>query len=272
MAESRVRVLSELQASHEGFDVSDGRMLEALRTAEEKHFWHQARNEFIHHRICRLGLVSPLRILELGCGGGCVAAYLSQRGHCVIGVDGQRSLVELAASRAPKAEFYLHDLSRGVSEIPERDFDIVGLFDVIEHLDQPLQALRDASSKLRPGGYLVGTVPSMMALWSVVDELAGHKVRYERASLRALLQSVEGCSTREILPFNRSLVPMMWVQRRSMRKQMDRASMSASNLSVPVGPLNWALRSVLRLERQMGDRWAKLPMGGASLWFALQKR
>lgn len=272
MADSRLRVISELQASHDGFDVSNDRTLKALHSAEERHFWHQTRNELIDSRIRRLGAAPPSRILDLGCGGGCVAAYLSQRGFVVVGIDGQRSLVELAAKRAPSATFYLHDLSRGVSEVPEGNFDVVGLFDVIEHLEQPLQALRAATSMLRPGGFLVGTVPSLMLLWSAVDELAGHRRRYEISSLRSLLEQVPECSVREISPFNRSLVPLMWVQRKTMRKQMDRASMSESNLSVPSRPLNWAMASVLRLERRLGAYLERLPIEGSSLWFAIEKQ
>jgi SAM-dependent methyltransferase len=247
-------------------------MLSALRVAEDRHFWHRTRNEFISEQIAALRVVPPSRILDLGCGGGCVAAHLCEQGYDVVGVDGQRSLVELAASRASRGTFYLHDLSKGVGEIPERDFDVVGLFDVIEHLDDPLHALNEAASKARRGGFVVGTVPALMMLWSEVDALAGHKTRYERASLVELLECVKECSVRQVVAFNRCLIPLMWVQRRAMGKKADRASMSESNLSVPVGPVNWALTRLLRIERRLGARLERAPIEGASLWFALEKR
>ena len=269
MVGERIRIVSELERSDASFDVTDERVMTALRDAEERHFWHVTRNEWIAERLKRLGLAAGARMIELGCGGGCVTAQLARAGFEVVGVEGQRSLVELASRRAPGARFVVHDLRRGAGELPERGFDVAGLFDVLEHLEAPAQVLREAMTLVRPGGMVVGTVPALQALWSRIDEQAGHKVRYERDTLGALLNQIAGARVLEVAAFNRVLVPLLYVQRRLVTRA-DRSESSRANLAVPMWPINAGLAAMLRLERK-ASRWleaARVP--GSSLWFAMQ--
>ncbi len=271
VAAQRVTLLSELEQDHDGFDVSEASVVAALHRAEDRHFWFVARNEWIAQRLGGLGLVSGARVIELGCGGGCVASHLSRCGYEIVGVDGHRQLVNLASKRAKDARFWVHDLSRGIEALPERDFDAVGLFDVIEHLDDPRQALQKAVSLARPGGLVVGTVPALLALWSELDVRAGHRRRYGRAQLRDLVDSVEGAERVELVYFNRVLVPMMWLQRRVVARATKGAATSLANLAVPVWPMNWGMKTVLRVERRIGGMFDRLSLVGASLWFALRR-
>ncbi len=272
MIEDRIQVLSELDAHDVGFDVTNARTLRALREAEDRHFWHRTRNELIAQRLGRLGVGPGARVVELGCGGGCVTAHLARQGYEVVGVDGHRALVELAAERAPSARFWVHDLSRGVAELPERGFDAAGLFDVIEHLDEPRAAVASALALVREGGWVVGTVPAMMRLWSRVDEQAGHRRRYERKALREELEAVAGAESVQVVAFNRVLVAPMLVQRRLVSRRGDRGSISEANLGVPRGWVNQLAGALLRAERRAGFVLDRLPCKGASLWFALRKR
>ncbi len=267
---ARIEVISELDAGHTGFDVTDERTLRALREAEDRHFWHITRNELIADRLAAIGVRPGARIVDLGCGGGCVTAYLSRAGYDVVGVDGHRALVELASSRAPDARFWVHDLSRGVGGLPERGFDVAGLFDVIEHLDDPRAALRDALALMRDGGWLVGTVPALMRLWSRVDVQAGHRRRYEPSTLWADLRSVDVEAIR-IAPFNRVLVPAMLVQRRVVSRIGDRGRISEANLGVPPWWANGLAAWVLRVERHLAPVLDRRNLPGASLWFAARK-
>jgi SAM-dependent methyltransferase len=250
------------------FDISDRDDVAALLSAEERHFWHRSRNRFIRARLARLGVAAGARVVELGCGAGCVAAELASAGYDLTGVDGHRALVDVAASRAPGARFHCRDLRAGVPDLPERAFDVACLFDVIEHLDRPEQALETAIALTRPGGHVVGTVPAMMALWSGIDEHAGHKTRYSRASLREVLSRPSGVTVVEIAPFFRSLVPLMWAQRRLIGGRGSAAA-SVKNLTVPPSPVNAALFAMVTLEHALAPD--RLPLPGTSLWFALKR-
>ncbi len=271
MTHDRIRVISELDPADPSFDVTDAAVMDVLARAEEGHFWHRTRNEWIAQRLRALGVGPGASVIELGCGGGCVSAHLAASGYDVVGVEGQRSLVELASRRAPRARFFVHDLRRGIDELPERGFDVAGLFDVIEHVEKPEQVVASACALVRDGGLVVGTVPGMRALWSRIDEQAGHRERYEPWTLRAVLERVTDASLVEIVPFNRAIVPLLWVQRRLVTMR-GRSESSSANLAVPPRPVNAMLGTVLRWERRL-PRWTQTErVSGSSLWFALRTR
>ena len=265
-----IRVVSQLDEGYARFDVRHERVMDALAHAEDRHFWHASRNRFIADRVRALA-PDARTLLELGCGGGCVSAHLARAGYDVVGVDGHISLVKRAASRAPSARFVVHDLSRGIEELGEdaRDRDVVALFDVIEHLDDPRGALEGALRACRPGGLVVGTVPALDALWSVVDVIAGHRLRYSFDALSKLCRDVPGARVREVRHFNRALVPLMWLQRRRMKG--EQAAVSEDNLEVPRTPLNEALYYLVRAEHRAAPLLDRTPIPGASLWFALDR-
>jgi len=271
---SKIRLVSELAGDHPGFDLArDGAAdvaVEALRAAENRHFWYLTRNRFILDRLRRLGLGPGARLIELGCGSGSVAAALARAGFDVTAVDGHRALLEVAARRPESLTLWLHDLARGVDALPDRSFEAAGLFDVIEHLDAPAAALQDALRCVRPGGLLVGTVPALMGLWSGIDERAGHKVRYTTRTLRELLRSVAGAATLEVVPFNRVLVPMIWLQRQVVGRGADTAH-AIQNLAVPVWPVNAALGGLVAVEQRLSPLLDRSGLEGSSLWFALRR-
>jgi 2-polyprenyl-3-methyl-5-hydroxy-6-metoxy-1,4-benzoquinol methylase len=265
---------SELKPDDAAFDISDEADVEALLRAEEAHFWHKARNRFIRGKITKLGVLPGARILELGCGAGCVSAELSRAGYEVTGVDGHRSLLGVACTRAPQARFFCHDLRRGLPDLELGTFDLVGLFDVIEHLDDPIRALADALRFAKAGGYVVGTVPALMALWSSIDEHAGHKTRYSATRLSATLAGLAGATVLETAPFFRSLVPLVWLQRRLLSQSRDadrhnHAAASVQNLRVPPPPINAGLFAMVAAEQALAPLLGPIP--GTSLWFSLRR-
>jgi SAM-dependent methyltransferase len=260
-----VVVHSQLPSAYSGYQVTDRAAMQALAEAEGRHFWFLSRNRFIARRLERLAVRPPARILELGCGGGAVLSHLSRSGYEVTGVDGHLERVVEAAARAPAARLVVHDLERGLSPLGDERFDAVALFDVIEHLDNPWSALGAAFEHVAPGGWLVGTVPALRMLWSDVDIRSGHRRRYGRAELRAVMTGLRGVTEVEVVPFHRLLVPLLWMQRRvaaSPRALED-------GLSVPTPLMNAAMLRILLLEQGL-DRLLR-PIPGASLWFAARR-
>jgi SAM-dependent methyltransferase len=262
-----VEFQSDLTPELDALNKSSTAAMRALSIAEEGHFWHRSRNLFVSDRLVALGVHPPARILELGCGGGCVSAHLAQLGYAVTGIDRDRARIVEAAKRAPEARFLIHDLRLGR---PQLDcFDVVGLFDVIEHLDRPQDVLEQALQLTKPGGFLLGTVPALRRLWSQVDVESGHRTRYEVPTLRALLERVLGGQIVEIVNFNRFLVPLLWLHRRRLSVG-DRKTMGELNVKVPPPFLNTLLFWALRLEQRLGFL-DTAPIPGASLWFAMRR-
>jgi len=82
---------------------------------------------------------------------------------------------------------------RGSAEsLPFRTGELggVGLFDVLEHLDDPRKCLEETKRVTRPGGLVMITVPAHRWLWSRHDEVVGHKRRYSSSTLRGALEDV----------------------------------------------------------------------------------
>jgi 2-polyprenyl-3-methyl-5-hydroxy-6-metoxy-1,4-benzoquinol methylase len=259
-----------LDSAHVGYSLADKEMRQALLIAEERHFWQLSRNRFISDRLARLAIRPPDRFLELGCGSGCVSAHLARTGYAVTGVDGHLQLIMEAAARAPTARFIVQDLVRDGGPNLGAGFDAVGLFDVIEHLDNPLAAVEGALMYVRSGGLVVGTVPALMALWSDADRRSGHRLRYNRSSLFELLRSVTGAKVVELVPFNCVLIPLLWLHRHFADASKD--TTGERYFRVPWAPLNAFLYRLLRLEHRTLRRIPRTHfVPGASLWFAIRK-
>ena len=272
---TRLRIISELARDHPGYDLASDdateKAVEALRAAENRHFWYLTRNRIILGRLRGLGLEHGARLIELGCGSGCVSAALARAGYQVTGVEGHRPLLEVAALRPEPLMLWLHDLARGADELPERGFDAACLFDVIEHFDDPPAVVANAAACVRPGGLVVGTVPALMWLWTGIDTRSGHRLRYTPATLRAHLQAVPGIDLVEVVPFNRVLVPLLWLKRLAVSRD-GRTEDVIKGLAVPPAPLNALLAALVRLEQGLAPVLDRTPLPGASLWFAARKR
>ena len=132
---------------------------------------------------------------------------------------------------------------------------------------QPQQA--SALQSIRPGGLVVGTVPALMGLWSNVDVASGHKTRYSKGRLAALLGGMAGARTVEVEYFNRVLIPLLWVRR--MVARTSSAEEVARNLSVPAAPINQAMNALVLAEHGLSRALEATPIPGSSLWFALQR-
>src|SRR5206468_7025117 len=72
--------------------------------------------------------------------------------------------------------------------VAERHYDLIGAFDVIEHIDDDRAALASIAMRLKPGGKLVITVPAHPWMWSAHDVVNHHKRRYSKSTLRSLVQ------------------------------------------------------------------------------------
>ncbi len=152
---------------------------------EDEHWWFVGRRRVLAALLDRLELGEECRILDVGCGTGGNFPFLSRYGR-VEGCDYSEEAVRFCRLRGvvPVRE-------ASVYELPYEDssFDLVTCLDVIEHLRLDLPALLEMKRVLKPGGYLLLTIPGRPELYSDFDCLAGHLRRYTREEARRLLRA-----------------------------------------------------------------------------------
>jgi SAM-dependent methyltransferase len=242
--------------SKEGYDA---RLFEQLAGLEDRSFWFRARNRLIVQAVNKLASPGD-RFLEVGCGTGYVLRALAE--ECGLEVTGSEMLgdgLEHARRRVPQATLVELD-AREMSY--DKQFDLAGAFDVLEHIEDDTRALRGLHRALRPGGALVITVPQHPRLWSDADEHAHHVRRYRRSEL---VERVRNAGFEEIrtTSFVTSLLPLMMVSRWRQRR-FARPYDAAAEL-VPPEPLNRMLEIMLRWECSLIARGVSLPVGGSLL-------
>jgi SAM-dependent methyltransferase len=142
----------------------------------------------------------------------------------------------------------------------EGAFDLVGAFDVLEHIDRDEEALRAIYGALLPGGGLVVTVPQHRWLWSEADTYAGHARRYSRHELikKMLGAGFEVLWATSFLTF---LLPLVAGSRLITRR---RSYSLQREFGLP-RRLDRLFERSLDLERAALSRGVSLPFGGSLL-------
>jgi SAM-dependent methyltransferase len=147
-------------------------------------------------------------------------------------------------------------------------FDVIGAFDVVEHLSDDLQVFRSLRSMLRPDGVLLLTVPAHQSLWSYFDEASHHCRRYEPAELRSKLNWC-GYEIEFLSQFMASIYPLVWLVRRfrSARHRLGGSNSAKSDRELSIEELrivpivNGLLTFLLTQEARLIKSRRGLPFG-----------
>ena len=219
---------------------------------DDRHWWYRARRRILAELIRReVRLPADARILEIGCGTGHNLQMLSGFGH----VDGLELDDEAAAlSEKRLGRSILRSPLPQLADVAD-DYDLIGAFDVIEHIEDDHAALAAIATKLKRGGKFMMTVPAHPWMWTAHDVANHHKRRYSKKALRSL---VEGSPMRldRIGYFNSLLFPLA-VAERTVSKLRGKDD---GDVSLPPGALNRTLEAVFASERHLVGR-LPLPPG-----------
>jgi SAM-dependent methyltransferase len=226
-----------------------------MAAAETRHWWFRGRRRVLDSVIRRLGLPAQARILELGSGTGGNFEMLSRFG-AVTAVEMNEvaramSLRKTEAVRDVRAGFLPDDLPLG-AEL----YDLVCLFDVLEHVEADEATLRAVRRHLVPGGAAVITVPAFRWLWGPHDKTLHHKRRYERRELRDKILAA-GFTIDKLSYANMLLFPAA-VAARIADKALRRPQSSGDAL--PPGTLNEIFAGIFGFESHLLG-WTNLPVG-----------
>jgi SAM-dependent methyltransferase len=247
-----------------------------LLDMQHRHFWYRGRHRFLLAAVDRFLSKTGNRndVIDLGGGVGGWLRYLAQHRQDGLGqialADSSLEALKLAGPELPpKAQRYQIDL---MQLYMREQWDAAFLLDVIEHLPDDLQALRQARDALKPGGYLFVTTPAFPQLWSYNDEMAHHLRRYRLSDFERLAREsgLTLCDNRYFMFF---LSPAYWLSRIkpsfARMSSVRKSELIAKQHQVPVPLINAVLGAVFAAETPLGHH-VRFPWG-TSILAVLQK-
>jgi 2-polyprenyl-3-methyl-5-hydroxy-6-metoxy-1,4-benzoquinol methylase len=99
------------------------------------------------------------RALDIGCGAGAFGSWLAEGGAEVWGIELHPTVAKFAAQRL--ARVFVGDALAEIRTLPDSSFDLVTANDVLEHLTDPQEVLREVKRILTPGGSIVASLPNI---------------------------------------------------------------------------------------------------------------
>jgi SAM-dependent methyltransferase len=238
-----------------------------LAELEARNFWFSARNRLILWAFQTYCGSAIGHYLELGCGTG----FVLQAIHChypnalITASELFLTGLHFASARVNAARLIQMDARR----IPfTEEFDVVGAFDVVEHIEEDDLVFQQAWKALKPGGWLVLTVPQHPWLWSEADSYTLHVRRYTASELKTRVRRA-GFVIHRSTSFTSLLLPAMMASRWRWRPAGSFDPLAEFKIS-PL--LNRSLELILNLELLLIQAGLDFPLGGSRLLVARKPR
>ena len=147
---------------------------------QKKHWWFQARKKIIDQIISNINLKKKNNILDFGTGSGVNLDML--RKHGLVDIHEQNKYARAVIKKERKIKNLYSTL-----KIKKNFYDLILLADVIEHVKQPKELLKDLKKFLKKDGHILITVPAYQFLFSKKDKVLGHYRRYNKELLKTEL-------------------------------------------------------------------------------------
>ena len=241
-----------------GFDITDD--------LGDSSFWVRSRNRLLKREVLRAVTGAPHpRFLEIGCGTGTFLRSLSSEDN--LNLVGSEIYVRGLRSARMHSSKNIEFIQLDATRMPfTNEFDVIGAFDVIEHIEDDISVIRGIQRSLKSEGYLILTVPQYQFLWGNLDEFVHHKRRYDRKDLVEKVESA-GLQVEYVSSFVFSLFPLMLISRYLERSR----EVSTSNFNQQVRFnrfTNWVFGLFMRLDEIMIRLRFSLPWGGSLILVA----
>jgi SAM-dependent methyltransferase len=204
--------------------------------------------------VRRLFPTGVVRVLEVGAGLGSFGALLAEEFEYV-GLEPDPESHRVAAARVGEAGAVVNESVEVFYSL--EPFDLVCAFEVLEHLENDSTALAGWLRHVRPGGYVLLSVPFARDRFGAWDRKAGHYRRYDRSDIVQTMESA-GLHSIEALvygfPLGRAMEALRNVVARfqpgdDSDSMEERTAMSGRQIQPPPAAAwaTWAIASPFRL-------------------------
>ncbi|MBA2653435.1 MAG: class I SAM-dependent methyltransferase [Gammaproteobacteria bacterium] len=233
---------------------------EKLFEIENNHFWFQSRNKLICAMLKRY-FSAANNFLEIGCGTGCVLSFLSNQFTNIHFTGGDLHIEGLDFARQRTQDVELVQMDALKIDF-ENKFDVVGAFDILEHIEQDELVLTQIYQALKPKGGLILTVPQHPFMWSGSDDYAHHVRRYTAKDLKQKLTAA-GFQITKMTSFMTLLFPIMYLSRLRYKLNLSKGNVPVE-FEIP-NLLNTGFKFIQNVERILISSGIKFPFGGSIL-------
>ena len=240
-------------------------LFEEYQKLQADHFWFVHRRRLIVWALQR-HFPQLQSFLEVGCGTAENLAAIADRFRHAEVCGGEPSLNALQMARRHCGAKFLQMDARAIPFVEA--FEVVGAFDVIEHIDDDRRALSEMYKACRRGGGLILTVPQHPRLWSRVDDAAKHKRRYTRRDLIEKLRAT-GFRPLYVHSFMSLLLPVMVLSR--LHQKIARTEQEVDEGFRIGKTLNRLFSTVCNVESRLLTRGIHFPAGGSLLAIAVKE-
>lgn len=234
---------------------------ELLSAIEDHHFWFRTRRAIISSIVKQVtaDMEPGYRVIEIGCGIGNVLRVLQDAcpDGVVVGMDLFSEGLKYAHERTSCS------LVQGdIQALPfSKKFDLICLFDVLEHIPDDITVLADLQALLADGGVLLLTVPAHSSLWGYFDKFSHHCRRYVLDELENKL-SRTGFKVEYLTYYMASIFPLVWIERRLKERFDPRSAKDQASDEFRIVPvINELLAILLASETHLIARRKRLPFG-----------
>lgn len=256
-------------------DEYDESGFDLLLAMQRDHFWYSGRHKLllkVLQRECRqrLGEAGSLRAIDIGGGCGGWLEYLHAHGaarfsELALGDSSVRALSLAKPVVGHFAKRYQVDL---LNLAWSQHWDVVFLLDVLEHIPDHAEVLRQVRKSLRPGGLLFVTTPALNFFWTYNDELAHHQRRYNKQDFVTLAKTTDLNLVRAdyfMFFLSPALLLSRWLTRPAANAtpEQQQATLARTH-RIPAAPVNGLLKAVLATEAGLVNH-IKFPWGTSIL-------
>src|SRR5580704_7297161 len=173
------------------------------------HFWIRRRFN-VARKILGSCDLSQSQVAEVGCGHGLVQRQFEQ--GFGVAVDGfELNLVSLEQNVSTRGRLLHYNVFEKRAEFGGQ-YDLVILFDVLEHIERQEEFLDAIKFLAKEGGHVLVNVPALQDLYSQYDRRAGHLRRYSLEELGRLV-SAQGLQVRKSTYWGFPLLPFLLIRK-----------------------------------------------------------